>query len=67
MAPNQENQHKEGAKQSRRNRVLFWELWGLVSETRKWWMIPILAVILLFGLLVLLAGTPLGPWVYTLF
>lgn len=43
------------------------ELWAFVRENKKWWLIPILAALLLFGLLVLLSGTGLAPFIYTLF
>jgi len=43
------------------------ELWGFLKSTRKWWLLPIVAVIVLFGLLVLLSGTGVAPFIYTLF
>jgi len=43
------------------------ELWGFLKSTRKWWLLPIIAVIVLFGLLVCLSGTGVAPFIYTLF
>ncbi len=43
------------------------EFMGFLGNNRKWWMLPMLAVILLLGALVLLGGTPLAPFIYTLF
>jgi hypothetical protein len=43
------------------------ELWGFLRENKKWWLIPILIVLLLFGLLILLSGTGVAPFIYTLF
>ncbi|TPW17428.1 MAG: hypothetical protein FD129_379 [bacterium] len=43
------------------------EFLGFLRQNRKWWMLPMLAVILLLGALVLLGGTPLAPFIYTLF
>ncbi|MDZ4803745.1 MAG: DUF5989 family protein [Candidatus Eisenbacteria bacterium] len=43
------------------------EFFGFLRQNRKWWMLPMLAVILLLGALVLLGGTPLAPFIYTLF
>ena len=43
------------------------ELWGFLMDNRKWWMLPILALLLLLGLLTLLAGTGAAPFIYTLF
>ena len=47
---------------------------GLVAEfvdflkhNKKWWLAPILIVLLGLGALVLLAGTGAAPFVYTLF
>jgi hypothetical protein len=47
---------------------------GLVAEfldflkaNKKWWLLPILVVIGLFGLLVALAVSPAAPFIYTLF
>ncbi len=38
-----------------------------VVENKKWWMIPILLVLLLVGLLVVLGSTGAAPFIYTLF
>ena len=45
----------------------FSDLWGFLRENKKWWLLPILVVLLLFGLLIFLAGTGLAPFIYTLF
>ena len=34
---------------------------------KKWWLAPILVVVLLVGLLVVLGGTGAAPFIYTLF
>lgn len=43
------------------------ELVGFLRANKKWWLIPILASILLLGLLVVLGGTAAAPFIYTLF
>lgn len=43
------------------------ELIDFLRETRKWWLAPILIVVLLLGLLVLVGGGPAAPFIYTLF
>ena len=43
------------------------ELWGFLKATKKWWLLPIILVIVLFGLLVFLSGTGVAPFIYTLF
>ncbi len=44
------------------------ELWGFMRERKKFWLLPIILVLLLFGvLLVLTEGTAVAPFIYTLF
>jgi hypothetical protein len=48
-------------------RGLIRELFGLLAETKKWWLAPILIVMLLLGVLILLSNTAAAPFIYTLF
>ncbi|MDD5035068.1 MAG: DUF5989 family protein [Methylococcaceae bacterium] len=44
------------------------DLWAFMSERKKYWLIPIVVVLLLLGgLLVLAQGSALAPFIYTLF
>jgi len=43
------------------------EFWYFLRHNKKWWLIPILIVLLLMGLLVLLSGTAIAPFIYPLF
>ena len=44
------------------------ELFNLFSRGGRWWLLPMVVVLMLFGLLLLLASaTPLGPFIYALF
>jgi hypothetical protein len=43
------------------------ELWALVHHQRKYWLMPIVVVMLLLGVLVILSGTAAAPFIYTLF
>lgn len=43
------------------------DLWGYLRENKKWWLLPVLVMLLVFGLLVFLSGTVLAPFIYTLF
>lgn len=45
----------------------FTELWDFLRHNKKWWLLPILILIGVFGLLVFLAGTGLAPFLYPLF
>ncbi len=50
-----------------RDRGVLAELWDFLATRKRWWMIPIVAVLLLLGVLVMLSGTAAAPFVYTLF
>jgi hypothetical protein len=44
------------------------ELWAFMRERKKWWLIPIILVMLLVGsLLVFAQGSVLAPFIYTIF
>ena len=43
------------------------ELWHFLRRTRKWWLVPILLVLLTFGVLLFLSTTAAAPFIYTLF
>ena len=57
----------EKAAGEQRQESLMAELWSFLKQNKKWWLLPILVVLLLFGLLILLSGTSLAPFIYTLF
>ena len=46
---------------------LLGEFWVFLRQSKKWWMLPILLVLLVFGVLILLSGTAVAPFIYTLF
>lgn len=43
------------------------EFWGFLMESKKWWLTPIVLVLLLVTALILLGGTGAAPFIYTLF
>jgi hypothetical protein len=43
------------------------EIWEFVIHTKKWWLLPVLFVLLLFALLIALGQTAAAPFIYTLF
>jgi NAD/NADP transhydrogenase beta subunit len=44
------------------------ELWAFMKERKKFWLLPIVLVLLLFGtLIVLTQGSAVAPFIYTLF
>jgi hypothetical protein len=38
-----------------------------LKERKKWWLMPLILVLLILGVLVILGGTALAPFIYTLF
>jgi hypothetical protein len=57
----------EKAAQEEQGRGFLGEMRAFLWSTKKWWMAPIVAVLLLFGVLMLLSGTAAAPFIYTLF
>ena len=44
------------------------ELWAFMKERKKFWLLPVFVVMVLFGgLLVLAQGSAVAPFIYTLF
>ena len=44
------------------------ELWAFLRARKKVWLLPIILVMVLFGVLLILAkGSVLAPFIYTLF
>ena len=47
---------------------LVFELWRFMRARKKFWLLPILVVMLLLGgLLILAKGSAIAPFIYTLF
>ena len=44
------------------------ELWDFLKVRKKWWLTPIIVMLFLLGaLIVLVQGTAVAPFIYTLF
>lgn len=44
------------------------EFWEFLRQEKKYWLMPIVIVLALFGLLLVVAqSTPVAPFIYTLF
>lgn len=44
------------------------DLWGFLKTRKKFWLLPLILVLLLFGaLIVLTSGSAVAPFIYTLF
>jgi Family of unknown function (DUF5989) len=47
---------------------ILYELWAFMRVRKKYWLAPILFMLLIFGGLVILAqGSAVAPFIYTLF
>jgi len=45
--------------------TLLGEFWEFLCHNKKWWLLPILLVLLVFGVLIFLSGTGAAPFIYT--
>jgi hypothetical protein len=43
------------------------DLFYLLKNNKKWWMLPLIGLLLIFGVLMFLAATGVAPYIYTLF
>ena len=55
----------EGSKKDRPG--LLREMFSFIVEGKKWWLTPIIAILLLLGLFIVLGGSAAAPFIYTLF
>ena len=61
----QEKDFEELAQQKRTS--LVGEFWIFLKTNKKWWLLPIVILLLVMGALVLLAGSGAAPFIYPLF
>lgn len=46
----------------------FADLIGFLRERKKFWLIPVIIILLIFGVLIVLSsGSAISPFIYTLF
>lgn len=44
------------------------ELWAFLRTRKKYWLVPIIVVLVVFGVLIVLTqGSAVAPFIYTLF
>ena len=43
------------------------EFWDFLLHNKKWWITPIVIVLLMVGLLVALSSSAMAPFIYTIF
>jgi hypothetical protein len=52
----------------KKHQSIVWEFWGFIKHEKKWWMIPLIAILLLLMFLIIFAQTsPLAPFLYPFF
>jgi len=57
---------KSAAKENRKTGMVS-EFLYFLKTSKKWWLLPIVVVLVAFGVLVFLSGTAAAPFIYTLF
>lgn len=40
------------------------EFWDFLKHNKKWWLVPIIIALLLIGLLILISGSAIAPFIY---
>jgi uncharacterized protein DUF5989 len=63
----QPDQTFEKAASEARDVGLLAELLGFLNTTKKWWLLPIVLVVVVLSMLIFLSGTGVAPFIYTLF
>ena len=44
------------------------DLWGFLNQRKKFWLLPVILILLGFGLIIVFAGgSAIAPFIYTLF
>lgn len=43
------------------------ELFEYIKGRKKWWLFPLLVLLLIIGLVIMFANSALAPFIYTLF
>lgn len=50
------------------NLTLLRELWAFMKVRKKWWLLPVILLMLAVGMLIVFAqGSALAPFIYTIF
>lgn len=65
--PTEEPTHSFRAQAAGKQRGVVAEFFDFVLHNKKWWLTPILMVVILLGVLVVLGGSGVAPFIYSLF
>ena len=63
--PNQDERFEQLASQPAKNLVV--EFLEFLVDEKKWWLVPIVVVLLALAGIIVLTGTPVGPFIYAFF
>lgn len=67
MNDQQQNENFEELARSTSHKGTAGELIQFLKENKKWWLLPIVLVLLAVGAVLILAGSAAAPFIYTLF
>ena len=59
------NEFTEAAKEKRRS--FLGEIARFILSTKKYWLIPLIFILLVLAVVIILGQTALGPFIYTIF
>jgi hypothetical protein len=63
-----QNLSKKLFQKNYKNMSLIKELWAFLKTRKKFWLLPIITIMLLLGVLIVVAqGSAVAPFIYTLF
>ena len=65
--PDRDNRNTFSQQAQQQRPGLVAELVDFLRNNKKWWLTPIVLVLLLVGALIMLSGTAAAPFIYTLF
>ena len=43
------------------------DLWGFLKQRKKFWLLPLIVIAIMFGALMIFAPSAIAPFIYTLF
>ncbi|MGH9387880.1 MAG: DUF5989 family protein [Vicinamibacterales bacterium] len=46
---------------------MFSDFWHFLRHSRKWWLLPLICALVMLSGLMMLSGTAVAPFIYTLF
>ncbi|MCB1275577.1 MAG: hypothetical protein KDL09_03305 [Prosthecobacter sp.] len=56
----------EEASQGKQSSLLA-DVWNMLKKNKKFWLIPLIIALLIFGIIIMVGGTAAAPFIYTLF